>query len=99
MAKGFFITGTDTDVGKTMVALGLMAAFQKQGLTVAAMKPVSAGCKKTPAGLRNEDAVRLIAQASIDLPMNWPIPMPSNRPSPRILPQKNPVSPYRFNPW
>jgi dethiobiotin synthetase len=68
MGQGFFITGTDTDVGKTTVALGLMAAFQKQGLSVAAMKPVSAGCEKTPQGLRNDDAVRLTQQASIELP-------------------------------
>lgn len=68
MAQGYFITGTDTDVGKTTVALGLMAAFQKLGLSVAAMKPVSAGCQQTPDGLRNEDALRLMAQASIELP-------------------------------
>ena len=68
MAHGLFITGTDTDVGKTTVALGLMSAFQEKGLTVAAMKPVSAGCIQTPEGLRNDDAVRLMQQASIDLP-------------------------------
>jgi len=68
MAKGFFITGTDTDVGKTTVALGLMSALQQKGLTVAAMKPVSAGCMQTPQGLRNDDAVQLMQQASIDLP-------------------------------
>lgn len=68
MAQGYFITGTDTDVGKTTVALGLMAAFQKRGLSVAAMKPVSAGCQQTPDGLHNEDALRLMAQASIELP-------------------------------
>jgi len=68
MSKGFFITGTDTDVGKTTIALGLMAAFQQRGLSVAAMKPVSAGCTKTTAGLRNDDAMRLMQQASLELP-------------------------------
>lgn len=68
MARGFFITGTDTDVGKTTIALGLMAAFQQKGFTVAAMKPVSAGCVRTDAGLRNNDAVRLMQQASVELP-------------------------------
>jgi dethiobiotin synthetase len=67
-AKGFFITGTDTDVGKTTIALALMDALQKKGLIVAAMKPVSAGCENTEYGLRNEDAVRLMQQASIELP-------------------------------
>lgn len=68
MARGFFITGTDTDVGKTTAALGLMKALQQKGLTVAAMKPVSAGCAQTDAGLRNDDAVRLMQQASVELP-------------------------------
>ena len=67
MSKGFFITGTDTDVGKTTVALALMSALQQKGLIVAAMKPVSAGCTNTKYGLRNEDAVRLMQQASIEL--------------------------------
>lgn len=68
MKRGFFITGTDTDVGKTTIALGLMAALQEKGLSVAAMKPVSAGCAITSQGLRNEDALRLMQQASIQLP-------------------------------
>lgn len=68
MARGFFITGTDTDVGKTTVALGLMIAFKKVGLSVAAFKPVSAGCIQTKEGLRNDDAVQLMQQASIEIP-------------------------------
>jgi len=78
MTRGFFITGTDTDVGKTVVALKLISAFQQKGHTVAAMKPVSAGCEKTGHGLRNHglrthdlhnnDAVQLMQQASIELP-------------------------------
>ncbi len=68
MGKGFFITGTDTDVGKTTIALGLMAALQQQGLSVVAMKPISAGCTKTTTGLRNNDAVQLMQQASLELP-------------------------------
>lgn len=68
MSAGFFITGTDTNVGKTTVALGLMTALQQQGLTVAAFKPVSAGCARTADGLRNDDAVRLMQQASVDIP-------------------------------
>lgn len=68
MTRGFFITGTDTDVGKTEIALGIMKSFQRQGLKVAAMKPVSAGCRHTAEGLRNEDALRLMQQASVELP-------------------------------
>ncbi|MCK4587420.1 MAG: dethiobiotin synthase [Gammaproteobacteria bacterium] len=68
MTTGFFITGTDTDVGKTTVALGLIAALKEKGLRIGVMKPVSAGCEQTSDGLRNEDAVLLMQQASVDLP-------------------------------
>ena len=65
--SGYFITGTDTGVGKTVITLGLMQHFQQQGKTVAAMKPVASGCEQTPAGLRNDDAVQLLQQSSICL--------------------------------
>ena len=65
--RGYFITGTDTGVGKTAVTLGLMRLLQARGNTVVAMKPVAAGCESTPAGLRNDDALRLQQQASIEL--------------------------------
>jgi len=57
--KSFFITGTDTDVGKTLIATGLLVAAKNKGLTTAALKPVAAGCEKTHAGLRNADALAL----------------------------------------
>ncbi|WP_455201146.1 dethiobiotin synthase [Kaarinaea lacus] len=67
---GYFITGTDTGVGKTCVSLALMQAFKSQGKLVAGMKPVSAGCSHTKNGLRNDDAVKLQDNASIDMPYN-----------------------------
>ena len=57
--KAFFVTGTDTNVGKTMISAGLLVAAKNKGLTTAALKPVAAGCEKTTAGLRNEDALLL----------------------------------------
>ena len=57
--KAFFITGTDTNVGKTLIAAGLLIAAKKKGLTTAALKPVAAGCEKTAGGLRNDDALLL----------------------------------------
>jgi dethiobiotin synthetase len=65
--RGYFITGTDTGVGKTVVTLGLMRALQDRGKTVAAMKPVASGCEPTASGLVNADAVQLQQQASIEL--------------------------------
>lgn len=61
--SGFFVTGTDTGVGKTWVAVGLLTALAQRGLTTAAMKPVASGCAQTPAGLRNDDALQLAAAA------------------------------------
>ncbi|HMH17313.1 MAG TPA: dethiobiotin synthase [Burkholderiales bacterium] len=43
MARGFFVTGTDTGVGKTLVACALLYAFSRAGKSVVGMKPVAAG--------------------------------------------------------
>jgi dethiobiotin synthetase len=66
--KGVFVTGTDTDCGKTEIALALMESLQQSGLTTLGMKPVASGCERTAEGLRNEDAWRLQAQGSRDVP-------------------------------
>jgi dethiobiotin synthetase len=63
--RGFFVTGTDTGVGKTAVALGLMHRLQVQGDRVAGMKPVASGCEPAPSGLRNADALQLQRQSSV----------------------------------
>jgi dethiobiotin synthetase len=68
MAKGYFVTGTDTGVGKSWCSTGLMVKLKQQGHKVAGMKPVASGCEQTSKGLRNEDALLLQAEASIELP-------------------------------
>jgi dethiobiotin synthetase len=65
---GFFITGTDTAVGKTLVAAALVRALAAQGLRVAVMKPVASGSDPTPAGPRNADALALMAAANVAAP-------------------------------
>ena len=65
--KIFFVTGTDTDIGKTVVAAGLLQAGNQQGLRTAACKPVAAGCEDQGAGPQNEDALKLQAAASYSL--------------------------------
>ncbi len=60
----YFITGTDTGVGKTWVTLALMKTMQDKGKVVVGMKPVASGCQKTSAGLRNDDAVRILEQSN-----------------------------------
>lgn len=61
--RGFFVTGTDTGVGKTRVAVALIHDLRAQGLRVAAMKPVSAGCEP---GKLNDDVVALMHAANVD---------------------------------
>ncbi|MGC3872285.1 dethiobiotin synthase [Halomonas sp. GXIMD04776] len=59
----FFVTGTGTDVGKTLVACALLARARSLGLTTLGLKPVASGCHATPQGLRNVDALALQAQS------------------------------------
>jgi len=61
-ARGWFITGTDTEIGKTFVACALLHAFRRTGVTALAMKPVAAGVDAH--GL-NEDVERLLAASSM----------------------------------
>lgn len=56
MAKGLFVTGTDTDVGKTVVSCALISVLARRGWSVVGFKPVAAGADRTTGGLRNADA-------------------------------------------
>lgn len=64
---GWFITGTDTGVGKTLAAQALLVRLVRSGFKAAGMKPVASGCRATPQGLRNEDAERLLGASSVPL--------------------------------
>lgn len=66
--KRLFITGTDTEIGKTWVASALIRHLVEAGYRVAGMKPVASGCEMTDAGLRNDDALRLITESNVNLP-------------------------------
>jgi dethiobiotin synthetase len=70
LRRGIFVTGTDTGVGKTLVSTALMRALKSRGMKVAGMKPVASGSEPTPEGLRNEDALALIAEQSVPFPYN-----------------------------
>lgn len=58
------ITGTDTEIGKTFVSVGLMRALADDGQSVTGMKPVATGARESGDGLRNADALALQAAAS-----------------------------------
>ncbi|MCB1700580.1 MAG: dethiobiotin synthase [Pseudomonadales bacterium] len=57
MSKSWFVTGTDTGVGKTAVSCALLAAARRAGLRTAAIKPVAAGCDEAN---HNDDALQLM---------------------------------------
>ncbi len=66
--EGYFVTGTDTGVGKTWVTVALMRTLQRRGFSVAGMKPVAAGCRCRDGRWENEDALLIQQNAS----RNWP---------------------------
>ncbi|MBI5429739.1 MAG: dethiobiotin synthase [Nitrosomonadales bacterium] len=58
----YFVTGTDTDVGKTLVSCALLHGFAAQGRRVVGMKPVAAGCDDNEV---NEDVRQLRAASNV----------------------------------
>ncbi|MEY2853919.1 MAG: dethiobiotin synthase [Pseudomonadota bacterium] len=84
LCQSLFVAGTDTAVGKTWVATRLLNAWVAAGYRAAGMKPVAAGADLTPDGLRNEDALALLAAGNV--------PMPYGRCNPVCLPR--PTSPH-----
>lgn len=79
MPEAYFVTGTDTGVGKTLVSCGLLEKARQQKLTTAAAKPVSTGCEETPRGLRNSDALALQQAMTMDMPYEQvnPVALPA----------------------
>ena len=69
MLKSFFVTGTDTDVGKTYITAGLAVTFRKMGLDVGVMKPFAAGTAQKK-GFKSEDIKILSKSAQVNDPEN-----------------------------
>ena len=65
---GFFVTGTDTGVGKTLVACSLLKAFAARGFKALGMKPVATGAVPGGNGLVHDDVERLIAAGNVTAP-------------------------------
>jgi len=69
-AKGIFVTGTDTGVGKTVVAAGLAVAMKRAGYDVGVMKPIATGGRRRREGLVSEDAEFLAHVADVPEPLH-----------------------------
>lgn len=67
---GLFVTGTDTGVGKTLIAAGIAAYLRSTGRKVAVCKPVATGCVLRREGLVSEDAELLAHHADADAPLD-----------------------------
>ena len=67
MTKRFFVTGTDTEVGKTVASSALLQAANQLGFNTAGYKPVASGSDLTAQGLRNEDALALQRNSRVAL--------------------------------
>ena len=67
-SNGFFVTGTDTGVGKTLIACSLLRAFAARGFRAVGMKPVASGAVPCGNGLVHDDVERLIAAGNVTAP-------------------------------
>ncbi len=68
MKQAYFITGTDTNVGKTLIAGALLRAFACRGLRAVGMKPVAAGCEETGGVPHCADVASLLAAGNVAAP-------------------------------
>jgi dethiobiotin synthetase len=68
MTVSLFVTGTDTEIGKTFVSAALLRGFAHAGLRATALKPIAAGAYERDGVWHNEDADQLDAAASVLLP-------------------------------
>ncbi|MCK5877997.1 MAG: dethiobiotin synthase [Candidatus Marithrix sp.] len=78
--KYMFVTGTDTEIGKTRCTLALIQYFKNRNLQIAGMKPIASGCYRSDNGLRNEDAEQILALSGLDIPYDIVNPYPFEPP-------------------
>lgn len=71
VARGVFVAGTDTGIGKTLAACALLRGFAARGLRVVGMKPVAAGAVRRGGVWHNDDVARLHAESNVEAPQEW----------------------------
>ncbi|WP_047539501.1 dethiobiotin synthase [Methylotenera versatilis] len=80
MKQAFFITGTDTGVGKTYIACKLIQQYVAQDYKVIGMKPVAAGCELVDGEWVNDDVLQLEAVSNVKAPRVLTNPYSFNEP-------------------
>ncbi len=89
MQQAFFITGTDTGVGKTYIACKLIQQYVSQGYKVVGMKPVAAGCDWVDGEWVNDDVLKLEAAGNVKAPRSLTNPYSFKAPiAPHIAAQQ-----------
>src|SRR3954466_11498539 len=76
-----FVTGTDTEIGKTLVSSAILHKLVERGLRACGMKPVAAGAEMVEGVLHNEDADMLAADGNVHLPSNITTPFMLREPA------------------
>ncbi|MCB5364445.1 dethiobiotin synthase [Pusillimonas sp. CC-YST705] len=69
-----FVTGTDTEIGKTLTSAAILNAWAAQGYRVVGMKPVAAGAHWRDEAWRNEDTDSLVQAGNVEVPYEWQTP-------------------------
>ncbi len=72
--KDYFITGTDTEIGKTFITSALLRAFAQQGWSTLGMKPIASGANEINGVLCNEDVDSLVAASTVKVPQEIVVP-------------------------
>lgn len=70
----YFITGTDTEIGKTFITSALLRAFAKQGCSTLGVKPIASGADEINGVLHNEDVDSLVAASTVKAPQEIVVP-------------------------
>ena len=84
----YFITGTDTEIGKTFTTSALLRAFAQQGSSTLGMKPIASGADEIDGVLHNEDVDSLVAASSVKAPQEIVVPYLMRTPAaPHIVAQ------------
>lgn len=96
MTERWFITGTDTEVGKTVASCALLEAAKAAGRRAAGYKPVASGSEMTPEGLRNSDALSLQRHSSVALRYEQVNPLTFGEPTSPHIASREEGSPIDF---
>jgi dethiobiotin synthetase len=70
----YFVTGTDTEIGKTLISSALLHGLVQEGMQAAGMKPVAAGAEMRDGVMHNDDVASLAAASNVKLPQELAVP-------------------------